>query len=86
MCDGGTFLWFSTSGGSDLILVPVGIWALLRMVPEDVMQDARVRAAEYESGANTRLPRNYVAGTVVALIWIAGAVWLYFAIKHSFFK
>lgn len=70
----------------DLILVPLGIWILLQLVPDEIMQDARARAAEYEDGTNTRLPRNYLAGAMVVLLWVAGAVWLLYIIKKNFFS
>jgi uncharacterized membrane protein YkvA (DUF1232 family) len=56
----------------DLILVPLGIWILLRMIPQDVMADARAQAND----PNARLPVNWYAGAVVALVWFACALWI----------
>ena len=53
----------------DLILVPLGLWLAIRMIPEPVMDDHRA-AAE----AAARRPVSKVAAAVVILIWLAFAV------------
>jgi uncharacterized membrane protein YkvA (DUF1232 family) len=52
----------------DLILVPLGIWLVLSMIPAAVMAECRARASEAE-----RRPRSQVAATIVIAIWILGA-------------
>lgn len=32
----------------DLLIVPVGIWASVRLIPQDVMADLRLRATDYQ--------------------------------------
>lgn len=49
----------------DVILVPLGIWFALRLIPADLMQDARAKAEAAE-----RLPKNKWAGAVIVAIWI----------------
>ncbi|MFZ9502675.1 MAG: YkvA family protein [Beijerinckiaceae bacterium] len=49
----------------DVILVPLGIWVALRLIPADLMQDARAKAEAAE-----RLPKNKWAGAVIVAIWI----------------
>ena len=53
----------------DLLLLPLGIWLVLRLVPETVLAESRVRA-------ETRLeqPASRTAAVVVVLVWIACAV------------
>src|SRR6476660_7520631 len=53
----------------DLVLVPLGIAVVLRLVPDDVMADCRLRAesAEMPDG-------RWVAAAVVAVLWIGAAV------------
>jgi uncharacterized membrane protein YkvA (DUF1232 family) len=60
----------------DLILVPLGIAICLRMVPEEVLAEARVRAAMVSAK-----PKNYTAAAIIVVVWLAGftifSVWLY---------
>lgn len=51
----------------DLILVPAGIALAIRMIPPDVMSEARLRASETMSGGR---PTNRLAAAVVVLIWL----------------
>ncbi|WP_405029566.1 YkvA family protein [Novosphingobium sp.] len=55
----------------DLLLVPVGIWLVLRLIPPRVQADLRERAA-----AQGQLPRSRAAATVIVALWILGSVWL----------
>jgi len=58
----------------DLVIVPLGLSLALRLVPAEVMADARARAAEL-----SERPTNRVAAVVIVLIWLALAglvVWL----------
>jgi uncharacterized membrane protein YkvA (DUF1232 family) len=61
----------------DLIIVPLGIWLVLSLIPEDVMAEYRAKADE----AATR-PRSKAAAIAVIAIWIFGAAtfgWVVFA-------
>ena len=56
----------------ELVLLPLGVWLVVRMIPPDVMEAARARARE------GRLPANWVAGVFILLLWmasIAAAIW-----------
>ena len=55
----------------DLLIVPLGLWLVLRMVPQPVLLDARVQAA-----ALLAKPRNHVEAACFVLIWLALLVWL----------
>ena len=50
----------------DLILLPLGIAAVIKMIPEQVMEDC-LRKARSEMSKSTR--KNWIAGTIVLLIW-----------------
>ncbi len=52
----------------DLILVPLGIWLVLSLIPEAVMVECRARASEME-----QRPRSRAAAITIAAIWIVGA-------------
>ena len=49
----------------DLILIPVGIWIALRLIPSDVMADCRNRVA-----LDAEKPVNWIAAGVIVAIWI----------------
>ena len=48
----------------DVILVPIGIWLALRLVPQEALADARRRAAE-----QAEKPASRAAATVIVAIW-----------------
>ncbi len=60
----------------DIVLIPLGMWLAIRMIPADVWADARQSAMEHEAGGGGRLPPNYYAAALIVLFWIAGAVWI----------
>ena len=49
----------------DLVVVPLGLWLTLRMIPPEVMADSRARAALAE-----QQPTNWAAASVVVLVWV----------------
>ena len=53
----------------DVILVPAGIWLVIRLIPPDIMAEHRALAA----AAHER-PVNKVAGALVIAAWIAAAL------------
>ena len=61
----------------DLVLLPIGIWLAVRLIPRSVWKDCQDLAA----GQTTYLPHNYRAALVVMIIWaiaIAGFMfWLW---------
>jgi uncharacterized membrane protein YkvA (DUF1232 family) len=52
----------------DVILVPAGIWLVVRLIPADIMAEHRALAA-----AAQELPVNKTAAVAIVLIWIAAA-------------
>jgi len=61
----------------DLILVPLGIWLVVSLIPEQTMAECRARASEA-----TQRPRGGVAAaTVIIAIWIlAAALFCWFVV------
>ena len=51
----------------DLILVPLGIWLVLKLIPPEVMAEARGRAQQVMAEGK---PVNRVAAVVVVSIWL----------------
>ncbi len=64
----------------DLVLVPLGIWLVLKMVPPDVIAECRRQAARWLEEKSSR-PRSYVGAAIVVAAWVAllllGFRWLY---------
>jgi len=55
----------------DLIIVPLGIWLVLSLIPEDVMTACRARADEAVTG-----PHGKIAAIAIIAIWILAAAGL----------
>lgn len=59
----------------DLLLVPLGLWAVLRLIPPHVMAEHRAKVTE-----GARLPRSRTAVIVIVGLWTAAiaaaAFWL----------
>jgi uncharacterized membrane protein YkvA (DUF1232 family) len=53
----------------DLILVPAGIWLVLRLIPPEVMADARARAAGMD-----RPGKSLWGLAIVVLLWAVAAI------------
>jgi uncharacterized membrane protein YkvA (DUF1232 family) len=50
----------------DLIIVPMGLWLALRLMPDGLMDDYRARAAMLLAQ-----PQSRVAAAIIILVWIA---------------
>lgn len=55
----------------DLVLVPLGIWLALKMIPPQVIEESRIKAQEV---LNEGKPRNWAAAAMIVLIWLAAMV------------
>jgi len=60
----------------DLVIVPLGIIAAVKLVPEELMAEFRERAARLE-----QRPKSYAGAILIAAIWIGAtiaiAAWLW---------
>ena len=52
----------------DLILIPLGIALVIKLIPAEVLQDCREKAA---STMKSGKPKNWVAGVIIILIWVS---------------
>ena len=50
----------------DLLLLPLGIYLSLKMIPETILADCREKASSQE-----QLPRSWSAAFVIVVLWIA---------------
>src|SRR3954451_10584206 len=55
----------------DLIIVPLGIWLVIALIPEGLMREYRTRAS-----AAARPPVSKAATIVIVAVWISGAALL----------
>jgi len=53
----------------EVILLPGAIWLTLKLMPQQVLLDARARALAWLE-AHRPKPRNWIAGAVVVLLWV----------------
>lgn len=51
----------------DLVLLPLGIWLAIRLIPPPVLAACRERAAAL---AQTQRPKNWLAAGVIVLLWL----------------
>jgi uncharacterized membrane protein YkvA (DUF1232 family) len=58
----------------DVILLPMGIWLVLRLIPPDVMVECRAQADAWLAQKGSR-PRSYIGAAVIIALWL-GALWL----------
>ena len=55
----------------DVILVPIGVWLVIKLIPDDVLTDARASAARLEAK-----PVSYVGLALIVALWLLAAWWL----------
>ena len=55
----------------DLIIVPLGVWLVLSLIPDEVIAEYRAIASEAE-----QRPRSKGAAIIIIAIWIFGAAML----------
>lgn len=55
----------------DLVIVPLGIWLVVSLIPHEVMAECRARAEAAE-----QRPRSTVAAVAIIAIWVSAAAML----------
>ena len=58
----------------DLIIVPLGIYLVLRLIPDHVIAASRQQANLWIEEKKSK-PRNYFAAVIILVIWAALAYW-----------
>ncbi len=54
----------------DFFIVPAGIVLLIKMIPKEVMQECRAKAASSFHGKESK---NWVAAVIIAMVWLLAA-------------
>jgi uncharacterized membrane protein YkvA (DUF1232 family) len=62
----------------DLIIVPVGIWLLLKIIPEEVLIECRNQADEWFR-QDKQKPRSWVGLVIILGLWVFAA-WAAYAV------
>jgi uncharacterized membrane protein YkvA (DUF1232 family) len=65
----------------DLILVPLGIYLALKMIPPALLDQYRSRAEEMRRQGK---PKNWIIGSLFILTWIVCAVWVGWIVYRRF--
>lgn len=52
----------------DLVLIPLGVALAIKLIPPDVLEECRAEAEEVFSKGK---PKNWTAGVIIILIWLA---------------
>lgn len=56
----------------DLLLLPLGIWLAVRLIPGDVWRECQLQATAQQAN----LPHSRGTAVVIAAIWLLAAGWL----------
>lgn len=60
----------------DLIIVPAGVWLLLKIVPENVVVDSRAKSEQWFLEQKGK-PRSYVGLIIILILWLLASWALY---------
>jgi uncharacterized membrane protein YkvA (DUF1232 family) len=63
----------------DLLIVPGGIWLAIRLIPPEVLEEARATASA--RALDRRL--GWIGTVLILLIWVLAIIWLASLILHS---
>lgn len=63
----------------DLVLLPLGIWLALRLIPQQVLQECREQA----QSASESLPRSWSAAAVIVLVWLTVLIGIVYGLFAS---
>lgn len=56
----------------DLVIIPAGLWLAIRLIPLEVMAEARAKAVTHEIDRAI----GSVGATIIILLWIIAAIYL----------
>ena len=62
----------------DLLLVPLGIWLVLRLIPSELLAELRLASGEQKWPGPARNAALLIIG-----FWLAGLVWLFVELRKS---
>ncbi|MBD2448476.1 DUF1232 domain-containing protein [Nostoc sp. FACHB-152] len=65
----------------DLILIPLGIWVVLKLIPSSVLAECREKA---EATQFHKKPANWIAAGFIVLIWLVLGILVVIWLRHLF--
>ncbi|MBD8027312.1 DUF1232 domain-containing protein [Ureibacillus sp. Re31] len=65
----------------DVILLPLGIFLALKMIPKNILLESEVQA---EKWMNNDKPKNWVAASIILFIWAFIVIWAILKIYRYF--
>lgn len=65
----------------ELFLLPLGIYLTLRLIPADVIADARREADAWLAERHGK-PKNYWGAAIIVIVWIALAYWTWTVVRQ----
>ncbi len=65
----------------EMILLPIMLTIAIRMIPAEVMSDARARADRHVSEGGRR-PRSFAGAALIIALWVAAAVAVWLLIRQ----
>lgn len=63
----------------DLVLLPLGIYLAVKMIPRPVMEEYRLKARQETDRGQ---PRNWIAAAVILLLWLAAGAALFIYLRN----
>ena len=67
----------------DVILLPLGIWLALRLMPPAVRAECEAKAQQWQENDGQR-PVNTVAAVLIVLVWLGALVGAWFMFRGAF--
>lgn len=64
----------------DLLLLPLGIYVAIKLVPPEVLRDCRAKA----EARNEKLPRNWHAAAAIIVLWLLAMILVAFVLVRFF--
>ena len=66
----------------DLVLVPLGIYFAIKLIPRELWADCQVRASK----GNVTLPRSHAAAVAIVVAWVIATLLLAYLLVGKFFR
>lgn len=57
----------------DVVLVPLGVWVAMKLVPQSVIQTCTVKADQRTRNVK---PKNILVGGLIIVVWIVAFIWI----------
>ena len=58
----------------DLLILPLGVWIVVKLIPDEVMTECRTQAAAWLAERRPK-PTSYIGAILIAALWLA-LLWL----------